>query len=314
MVYSAIWMRFHLAAALLLTACATVPSGVRIVKTPQGAKLVNGTKDLTPPFLAIDSFDVSAARKEVVFSAKRKDNFDVGLVSVDGSEIHWIPEDPADETNVAWAPRGNKVSYIVHTRSGDIVRTVHIPTSVQVTVDFPWASIRSLAWDAAGETYAVTYSTPDASERVESARYDGSARSMQKPPAQHLDVAIDRIAEAIVVRPAAMHYNEKVPLVVWVTPDVFAWSDARGKLEREAKVAVALVRTEPSESFWKTANAVPWLDMTKVWVVDPHPATRNPRPGTTLITNRRGRTLESFAAGFIADQLKGKLPPNGNSR
>ncbi len=307
------------------------PRNVRVVKTAAGEKLVNGEKELTPPFLAIDSFDVSEARKEIVFSAKRKDNFDVGLVSVDGSEIRWIPEDPADETNAAWAPRGNKVSYIVHTNGGDIVRTVHIPTAVQVTVDFPWSSIHALSWEANAEKYAVAYSTPDASDRVEVAKYDGSAHSTPIQPAQHLDVAIDRIAEAIVIRPSAMHYNEKLPLVVWITPDVFAWSDARAKLERNARVAVAITKKEPSESFWKTADAVPWLDMQKVWVVDRQPATRNPRPGTILITaspdvpaNRYrsqdnivytgGRTLESFAAGFIADQLKGQLPPNGNSR
>ena len=307
-------MRFWHAIALFSVACATAPNGVHIVRTAAGAKLVNGARDLTPAFLAIDSFDVSQTRKEVVFSAKRKDNFDVGLVSVDGSEIHWIPEDPADETNVAWAPRGNKVSYIVHTKSGDIVRTVHIPTSVQVTVDFPWSSIHSLTWEPNGEQYAVAYSTPDASDRVEVAKYDGSARSMRTPPARHLDVAIDRIAEAIVVRPAAMHYNEKVPLVIWVTPDVFAWSDSRAQLEGKAKVAIALAKQEPGESFWKSAQEVPWLDMSRVWVVDAHPASSAARPGTIRVPARRGRTLESFAAAYIADQLKGQLPPNGNSR
>ena len=307
------------------------PRNVRIVKTAAGEKLVNGERELTPPFPAIDSFDVSDARKEVVFSAKRKDNFDVGLVSVEGSDIHWIPEDPADETNVAWAPRGNKVSYIVHTKSGDVVRTVHIPTAVQVTVDFPWSSIHALSWEASAEKYDVAYSTPDASDRIEVARYDGSARTVTVPPAQHLDVAIDRIGEAIVVRPTAMHYNEKLPLVVWITPDVFAWNDARAQLERNARVAVAIARQQPSDSFWKTAAEVPWLDTRRAWVVDPQPATRSPQPGVVLITAdpalsaRRyrndgtvvhvgGGTLESFAAGFIEEQLKGQLPPNGNSR
>ena len=306
------------------------PRNVRVEKTAAGDKLVNGTKELTPPFLAIDSFDVSESRKEIVFSAKRKDNFDVGLVSVDGSDIHWIPEDPSDETNVQWAPRGNKVSYIVHTKSGDIVRTVHVPTAVQVTVDFPWSSIHALAWEPKAERYAVACSTPDASDRVEIAAYDGSKRSTPIPPARRLDVNIDRIAEAIVVRPATMHYNERLPLVVWVTPDVFRWNDARARLENDARVVVAIVKQQPSDSFWKTAAEVPWLDMSRVWVVDPQPATANPRPGTTLITTSNdvhanryrsegsivytGGGIESFAAGFIAEQLKGQLPPNGNSR
>src|ERR1700719_2617848 len=94
---------------------------VRIVTTMAGSKLVRGEKELTPAFLAIDSYDVSAERKEVVFSAKRKDNFDVGLVSIDGSDIHWIFEDPSDETMAEWAPAGNKVSFVMHMPSGDML-------------------------------------------------------------------------------------------------------------------------------------------------------------------------------------------------
>src|SRR5437763_7450088 len=109
-----------------------------------GNRILNGDKVLTPQFLAIDSLDVSLDRKEIVFSAKRKDNFDIGLVSLDGSDIHWVPEDPADEVGVRWAPRGNKVSFIVHTKTGSIVRTVHIPTATQLSVDFPHAQIDSL--------------------------------------------------------------------------------------------------------------------------------------------------------------------------
>src|ERR1700686_3402915 len=39
-----------------------------------GNRILNGSKPLTPEFVAIDSCDVSLARKEIVFSAKRKDN------------------------------------------------------------------------------------------------------------------------------------------------------------------------------------------------------------------------------------------------
>src|SRR6266487_4042891 len=54
--------------------CAEKPkSGVRVV----AGKLVNGEKELTPAFPSIQSFDVSLDRGEVVFSAKRDDNFDV---------------------------------------------------------------------------------------------------------------------------------------------------------------------------------------------------------------------------------------------
>src|SRR5258708_4265542 len=72
------------------------PASIRV----WGNQLFNGSKALTPVFAAIDSYDVSFERKEVVFSAKRKESFDIGLVSIDGSDIHWIPEDPADQDAV----------------------------------------------------------------------------------------------------------------------------------------------------------------------------------------------------------------------
>src|SRR6266550_2216356 len=52
---------------------AKAPNDVRIVN----GKIVAGTTELTPQFAAIQSFDVSVERREVVFSAKRTDNFDI---------------------------------------------------------------------------------------------------------------------------------------------------------------------------------------------------------------------------------------------
>src|SRR5213592_1373015 len=149
--------------------CAEKPkSGVRVV----AGKLVNGEKELTPAFPSIQSFDVSLDRGEVVFSAKRGDNFDIGLVSTDGSEIHWIPSERVDETDVQWAPRGNKVSFVVHTPRGDVVRTVHIPTAARLSVDFAGAQVDALAWDPPAERYAVIIESPEASQRVESVNYN----------------------------------------------------------------------------------------------------------------------------------------------
>ena len=66
---------------------AVAANNVHIIQSPDGAKLADGDKILTPAFRAIDSFDVSLDRKEIVFSAKRNKHFDVGLVSIDGSDI-----------------------------------------------------------------------------------------------------------------------------------------------------------------------------------------------------------------------------------
>jgi hypothetical protein len=246
----------YLLGLLFLLGCATRPDVVHVVDR----QLFRGKTALTPRFAAIDSFDVSLDRREVVFSAKRGKSFDVGLVSLDGSDIHWIPEDPNDEVAVQWAPRGNKVSYIVHTPGGDIVRTVHIPTSVQLTVDFPYASVRSLRWDAAGERYAVVVTSPDASARTESMRYGGEERRVDVPPKVRLDVVVEPLAGGIVLRPSAVRYGEKLPLVVSVAPRLYEWNDARGALLRSRRVACAIVRKPPDDAFWRAVREVPWID------------------------------------------------------
>jgi hypothetical protein len=297
-----------------------------------GGRLMNGEKELTEAFPAIDSFDYSEARGEVVFSARRTDNFDVGLVSSDGSPIVWIPSaDPSDEIAVQWAPRGNKVSYIVRAKGGDVVRTVHIPTSANVVTDFPGATIRVLVWEPQAERFAVAYSTPDASESVEIVKYDGSARKMATPPATTLDVDVQPFAkDAILLRPREVRYDEKVPLVLWVASD-FAWSDARAALMKNARVAVVITKRAPDDELWKAAAETPWVDGERVFVVNPQqqPVTRNPKPITivsdaTLPPNHYRRSgavvsvpptvIQSFSAGFIADHLKRTAPANGRSR
>ena len=245
---------------LFLVGCATVsPDKVNVTHN----QLFRGKTALTPRFAAIDSFDVSLDRREVVFSAKRANNFDVGLVSLDGSDIHWVPEDPNDEVAVQWAPRGNKVSYIVHTPGGDIVRTVHIPTSSQLAVDFPYTSVRSLRWDPAGERYFVVLTSPDASERTESMRYGGEARRVEVPSKVRLDVAIEPLAGGIVMRPSAIRYGEKLPLVVWIAPHLYEWSDVRGALLQRDRVACAIITAKPDQAFWHAVRDVPWIDASK---------------------------------------------------
>lgn len=237
-------------------------AGVKIVD----GKLFAGIKELTPQFKAIQSFDVSLERREIVFSAKRDTNFDIGLVSLDGSPIHWVPEDPADETDVQWAPRGNKISYIVHARTGDIVRTVHVPTAVQVSVDFPFTTVRSLAWDSAAERYAVALTSPDASDRIESMKYDGTARRTDVAPKAKLDVSEEPFEGGLLMRPATMRYGEKLPLIVWVANPPFVWNDARGALMRDKPVACAIMRHAPDTAFLDAVRAVPWIDSSQIAV------------------------------------------------
>jgi hypothetical protein len=315
-------------AARITDLCARVtcaPRSAADVKVADG-KLVASGKNLTPQFRAIQSFDVSLERREVAFSAKRSDNFDIGLVSLDGSDIHWVPEDPADETDVQWAPRGNKISFVVHLRTGDLVRTVHIPTSFQLTADFPYTAVRALGWELAAERYAVVLTSPEASERIERLEYSGEGRESVVAPAVRLDVSIEPLADALLMRPSTLRYGERLPLVVWITETPFEWNDARGALMRNARLACAIVR-QPSDAFWTVARALAWIDMEKVYVVGAgEGAGARAPPNTSYIVptgdlpvdRYRIRdhallvapgSVESVAAGWIAQQLKDRNGP-----
>lgn len=303
---------------------------VKLARDAAGVKLVRGELVLTESFPAIDSFDYSASRGEVVFSAMREGGFDVGLVSSDGSPISWIPADPADEIDVQWAPRGNKVSYIVRANGGDVVRTVHIPTAFELSVPFPTATIHDLAWDAAAEQYAVAYSTPDASDRVEVLRYNGQQRRTAVAPEKRLDVEMEPFAPgALLLRPRDPAYGEKLPLVVWRAED-HRWSDARAALIENARVAVVITTRPPDGALWEVARSTPWLDLSRLYVVGAAPSPQFPEGATAIIGDAAvasGRyrangsvvvvapaVVQSFAARFIADQLQRTTPANASSQ
>jgi len=310
------------AGGVLLFRASERPSAISVERGSDGERLMNGSRPLTPFFAAIDSFDLSAERKEVVFSARRSDNFDVALVSADGSDIHWVPSDPVDEIGVQWAPRGNKVSYIVRTRSGDFIRTLHIPTSAQLTTDFPTGRVRALAWEPAAERFAVAWDSVDASSRVESMRYGGEERRIVSPPKVQLDVEVDLIGGVTVLRPSSLRYNDKLPLVVWITDDPNAWDDERAALQQAAKIACAVASRSPREAFWAAVDETPWIDRTHVFVVgDAEDDARRGRPAIHFVADGSvpaghysvednfvrapAAVVESVAGGFIANQLKG---------
>lgn len=299
---------------------------VSIVTTAEGMKLVRGGKDLTPSFLAIDSYDVSAERKEVVFSAKRKDSFDIGLVSIDGSPIHWIFPDPVDETMAEWAPSGNKISYVMHTPGGDMVRTVHIPTSATLTVPFRWSRVRALAWEPEAKRISVTVSGATSSERVDTLRYGGEEARTEVAPSARLNLDVEPFAGGVLLKPPVMHYGERFPLVVWAG-DPAGWNDARGALLGHGGIVGVVVKGAPDAAFWAAVAETKFVDPGRIWVV----GVAGDRPGVTYVApdatlpsgsyRLQGRVLyapaadvQSVAAGFIADHLKGIDPRNGSHR
>lgn len=300
---------------------------IRIVTTPVGSTLMNGDTVLTAGLGTIDSLDLSESRGEVAFSARReKSGFDVALIATEGGEVHWMPNDPADELAVQWAPRGNKISYVIRASGGDVVRTLHIPTAFQFAIPFTGGTIHSLAWDPQAERYAVAYSTPESSDRVEVLKYSGEERSTVLAPERTLDVEVAPFAPgAIILHPRDLRYDEKLPLVVWVADD-FSWSDARAALLTKARVAVVVTTRTPATELWSAADKTAWLDPSRVFVV----GEASNRPGATVISadprltgryERRGNlvavppaVVQSFAVGYIAAQLERDRPTNVSSR
>lgn len=306
----------------------TADGAIRVVSDPAGARIANGLKLITGAFPAIESLDHSPERGEVAFSAERDGDFDVALVADDGSAMNWMPDDPADEVNVQWAPKGNKISYVIRAAGGDAVRTLHIPTSFQFAVPFENGTIHALAWDAEGAKYAVAYSTPDASDRVEVLAYDGTPRSIAVPPEQTLPVDVERFAAgAVILRPRDLAYSERLPVVVWQEP-TFAWSDARAALMRDARVAVIVTTKAPTHDLWEKVAATPWLDASRTYLVGNE---GDGREGTVVIAadpaqpagqySRSGNrvsvapaVVQSVAARFIAGDLERTAAADGSRR
>lgn len=310
----------------------TVPKGtIKVVTNATGPMIANAEKPLTEPFLALDSFDLSEARGEVVFSVRRDDDFDIGLVATEGSAISWVPNDPADEVAVQWAPRGSKISYVIRSKFGDIVRTLHIPSSYSFSVDFPFSTVHALGWDPQAERYAVVHSSPVTADAIDVLKYSGEQRTPALKPPAKLDMNIEPfIGDAIVIQRPDIAYNERLPLVIWVTPDRLTWSDARAELLRNARVAMVITSKDPDEALWKRARETSWIDATRAYVVHVGQTSRAPgqtpalwiEPDPSLPPGqyRQDRrvlavppaVVESFAARFIAEQLKRTSPPNGS--
>ncbi|MEA2465475.1 MAG: hypothetical protein QOJ98_3222, partial [Acidobacteriota bacterium] len=118
----------------------------------------------------------------------------------------------------------------------------------------------------------------------------------------------------------------KLPVVVWRASD-FAWSDARAALLQKARVAVVVTTRIPSEELWSRVDATPWIEGKRTFVVGADggretairisgeqsvPAGRYRRTGNVVTVPPA--VVQSFAAGFIAEQLKRTSPTNGSSR
>jgi hypothetical protein len=305
-----------------------------ISTTKDGESLLRiGTADrrtLTPSFRAIDSFDVSPDEKEIVLSADAGNGFDVALVSAEGDSPHWIFPDRLPEMMVSWAPRGNKVSYVIETDDGSILRTVHVPTAYSLAVDFPLKRIEQVSWEPRAEKLVLLVSSFDRGSAVEWLRYGGEEREVVLSTSGGEGGEVDRVAGALVQPPEVTRYGQRYPLVVWVEPgDALQWKAIRQTVRKlETGTAVVSPRSVGPD-LWNALLSLPWVDKERVIVVynQPPPAEFTMPSGFTVVVPspqlkdryrvvrgahttvtvplRPPEEIEAFAAGWIEHLLKG---------
>lgn len=249
-------------------------SVVGLEQTPDGETLTRLTaagrqRIFTSPLPAIESFDVSPDGTEIVFAAKRQ-SLDVGIVSVDGGEPRWVGTDPSDETTVTWAPRGNKVSWVIHTFGGDVVRTVHIPTAFSLLADTAGATVRNVAWEPEAEKFVYISSSTASSDEIFEIRYGGEARKSIVAPTAVADISLESWPEAgatsLLASPHNARYGHVYPLVIWVGGSPRSWSDARGAVWNLGGIGIAST-SKLDEQFWDAAARLPWVDAKEVTVI-----------------------------------------------
>ena len=234
-----------------------------------------GANDVSPVFTAIDSFDVAPRGDEIVFSARRESGFDVAIASPDGTKLNWVAPDPADEVSVTWAPRGNKISYLMRGLDSTVVRTVHVPTAFQLTFDTPYMTVRGLAWESRAERFAMILDGPTASPHIDWIEYGGAKRETLVAPryvvAREPEPMAFGSATALLLAPAAIRYGETLPLFVRLTDEPLSWSP---DLRDLASLGGVILVVPPGawgdgKRLTELLGALKWVDPGRIVVIDP---------------------------------------------
>lgn len=204
-----------------------------IVKDESGERLVSvtaeGRSDASPVFGAIDSFAVAPRGDEIVYSALRDGGFDVAIASPDGKQVNWIPADRGDEVGVTWAPRGNKVSYLIRRPDGTLVRSVHVPTSFQLTFETVFEAVRILAWEPRAEKIVMVLDGPSRGPHIDWVEYSGANRVSLSSSAFSVNRDPERLIAGgegvILLPPPVVRYGETLPLFVVMSNEPLAWDE-----------------------------------------------------------------------------------------
>jgi hypothetical protein len=227
---------------------------------------------ITRFFPAIDSWDAAPRGEEVVFSAKTESGFDVGIVSVSGGEISWVAPEPADERNVTWAPRGNKITYSFESVDATLVRSVHVPTSYQVMFDLPLTAVRQIAWEPRAERIAIVTESPGHGSGIDWIGYQGEGRANLVEAEDRVDspeeILLWEGGSGVLLGPRVVRYGERRPTVLWIEEtNPFGFRPEVARLRREG----IPVLTTTSGRVGNVAAALaelPWFDSSTLYTVD----------------------------------------------
>jgi hypothetical protein len=223
----------------------------------------------------IDSFAIDSRDKQVAVVAVNGSQFDVGMIDVETGEIKWVAPDQAAERGVTWAPKGNKITYIIQRADGDTLRSVHVPSGFQVTTNYDLARVRKIAWEPGAEKIAVIWSSPTRSDQIDLLKYDGSGRRTVVPAEKSLegyepDVASIDGSSVVTLRRNNLHYGMRLPVVVVVAEEPIAWNDTATAIAQQiAEVAVVLApRRVVGSRLFEQLKATEWMDAARVIVVE----------------------------------------------
>lgn len=252
---------------------------IAIRSTADGERVVRitaaGENDVSPVFAAVDSVDVAPRGDEIVLSARRESGFDIAIASTDGKTVNWVAPDPADEVGVTWAPRGNKVSFLIRGLDSTLVRSVHVPTAFQLTFDMPHTTVRGLAWESRAERFAMILEGPTASPHVDWIEYGGGRREALVAPRAIVASEPERVAfgsaAALLLPPATIRYGDKLPLFVRLTDEPLSWSrDLKDVAMLGGGILLAPAGSwDEGKGLATVLSEFRWVDPDEVVVIDP---------------------------------------------